>query len=222
MRRLPPYSEEATEEIWERLDAQIERAREKIIEPARERLEREVELRRESLHLWDKGELFRPEHPVTVDVFVAGFPEHLIRAFATRIMGLGLTCNGQTHNADALAMLSVHHARVLVWNADNQTPGSFYRLAMARQPHLKGVAIGNTRNRTVFERLQRLGAAAFVPNESAGRRSAEMSTLERCVIQTTVRRERVCPNFEEGHPCRGECASFEDPPRLTQLKRLTH
>ncbi len=222
MRRLPPYSEEATEEIWERLDAQIERARQKIIEPARERLEREVELRGETLHLWDEGRLFRPEHPVTVDVFVAGFPEHLIRAFATRIMGLGLTCNGQTHNADALAMLSVHHARVLVWNADNRTPGSFFRLAKTRQPHLKGVAIGNARNRTVFERLQRSGAAAFVPNESAPRRSAEMSTLERCVIQTLTRRERVCPNFEEGHPCRGECASFEDPPRLTQLKRIAH
>ena len=219
MRRLPRNSYEAKEEIWARLEDRVKRAREAIIEPARERLEREVELRVESIDLWQDGELLRADRPSTLDVFIAGFSDGVIESFAQRLRGLGLTCGGRDNNQEALAVLQVHPARVLVWNADNPSPGSFFRLALALQPTLKGIAVGNPRNRVVFERMMRMKAAAFVPPTSAVQ-TPGISPLERCVLTTLARRGRVCPNFESGNPCRSECASFEDPPRLSQLKRF--
>ncbi|GIX07348.1 MAG: hypothetical protein KatS3mg115_1751 [Candidatus Poribacteria bacterium] len=214
MRRLPINSYEASEALWERLEERIREASRQLIEPVDELLEREVELYAETSEVWLHEELFDEETPLTVDYMVIGFPEGIRRGLAQYLRGLGLAVAEAPDNRIGHAKLRAYHARAVLFDAGRPSPGAFIQLAHEIQPHLKAVPLGDANNRELFERMRQRGAAAFLPTDTPAEWHARADAFDQCIFAILHRQAAVCPNFQKGRPCRGECAFLEPrPPR---------
>ncbi len=201
------------------LERRLRDARRAIIEPVRRRLDREIELLDDTIDMWFEDELLNPEFPMTMDVFLSGFNDQQRDRLLERMRADGLRADEAGDNRTTFATLAVYHTRLVMWNAERAAPGSFFRLALNRQPYLKGIAVGNPDNQVVINRARSAGASAFIPMRTVNRLSSERARstraqdrLSQCVRATLARTAPICPNFAEGRVCRGECAHLEDNP----------
>ncbi|MBM3216326.1 hypothetical protein FJZ36_15610 [Candidatus Poribacteria bacterium] len=211
MRRLPLNTKRAMDELWRELDARVETARRQVGDAGRELVRREVEMQRRTVDLWLNGALLNAEYPMTMDVFVVGFPAEVRQAIISHLQGLSLRAEGTTDTQAAYTALQLHHTQAVLWDVQSGSPGSFFRLAVTRQPHLKGIAIGDPNDRVVFDRLLEAGVSAFIPMATVDTWSERIRPFNQCVLATLARTERQCPNFLAGRPCLGQCSTLEKP-----------